>query len=50
MKIIDTNNHGDIILWQHDNGKRTIRNSSGTILVQGQFSYVMKRWQTFKNT
>ena len=50
MKIIDTNNHGDIILWQHDNGKRTIRTSAGSILVQGQFSHVMKRWENFKKT
>ena len=50
MKIIDTNNHGDIILWQHDDGKRTIRTSAGSILVQGRFSYVMARWLNFKNT
>lgn len=50
MRIIATNNHGDIILWQHDNGKRTIRTAAGSILVQGQFSYVMKRWENFKNT
>jgi hypothetical protein len=50
MTIIATNNTGDIILVREPNGKRTIRTSSGSILVEGQFSYVLKKWETFKNT
>jgi hypothetical protein len=50
MTIIATNNTGDIILVREPNGKRTIRTSAGSILVQGQFSYVLKKWETFKNT
>jgi len=50
MTIMRTNKTGDYNLVREPNGKLTIRTSSGSILVEGQFSYVLKKWETFKNT
>jgi len=50
MTIMQTNKSGDYNLVREPNGNLTIRTQAGTILVQGKFSYVLKTWETFKNT
>jgi hypothetical protein len=50
MTIMQTNKSGDYNLVRNQAGQLTIRTQAGTILVQGKFSYVLKTWETFKNT